>query len=63
MSFDMRAEDTVHDSAPLQEWAPAPDADLARVLQLAMRIAPALRGEQGSAPLHGALRHGNEMAM
>lgn len=62
MSFDMRAEDTVRDGAPLQEWASAPDADLARVLQLAARIAPALRGEQGAAPLPGALRHGDEAA-
>jgi siderophore ferric iron reductase len=62
MSFDMRAEDTARDGAPLQEWAPAPDADLARVLQLAARRAPALRGEQGAAPLPGALRHGDGAA-
>ncbi len=62
MSFDMRAEDTVRDGAPLQEWAPAPDADLARVLELAARIAPALRGEQGAALLPGALRHGDGAA-
>lgn len=62
MSFDMRAEASVHDYVPMQAWACAPDADLARVLQLARRLAPALRGEQGDAPLPGALRHGNEMA-
>lgn len=43
-------------------WASAPDADLARVLKLAAGIAPALRGEQGDAPLPGALRHDGSAA-
>lgn len=62
MSFDMRSGDSVHDGAPMPAWACAPDADLARVLRLAASIAPALRGEQGDAPLPGALRHGDEIA-
>lgn len=62
MSLDMRAEALAHESAPMQAWAFGPDADLARVLQLAVRLAPALRGEQGDAPLPGGLRHGDEMA-
>jgi siderophore ferric iron reductase len=62
MSLDMRAEASAHESAPMQAWALAPDADLARVLQLARRIAPGLRGEQGDAPLPGALRHDSEPA-
>lgn len=62
MSFDMRAEDTVRDGAPLQAWASAPNDDLARVLQLAGRIAPSLRGEQGDVPLPSALRHGDDAA-
>jgi len=64
MSLDMREEVWSHDCAPApapaQAWAPAPDADLARVLQLARRLAPALHGEQGNAPLPGALRHAGE---
>ncbi len=59
MSLDMRAEASAHDSASMQAWAYEPDADLARVLKLAARLAPALRGEQGDAPLPGALRHGD----
>jgi siderophore ferric iron reductase len=62
MSFDMRSGDSVHDSAPMQAWACAPDADLARVLRLAAGLAPALRGKQGDAPLPGALRYGEEVA-
>lgn len=60
MSLDMRAEASALDSAPMQAWAFAPNTDLARVLKLAGRIAPALRGEQGDAPLPGALRHGED---
>ena len=55
MSLDMRAGEAALDSAPVPAWACAPDADLARVLQLAAGIAAALRGEQGGAPLAGAL--------
>lgn len=62
MSFDMREEVWSHDSAPMQAWASAPATDLARVLQLAARLAPALRGEQGGAQLPDALRHGDEAA-
>jgi siderophore ferric iron reductase len=62
MSLDMRSGDSVHVSAPMHVWACAPDADLARVLRLATSIAPALRGRQGSAPLPGTLRHGDEIA-
>jgi siderophore ferric iron reductase len=60
MSLDMRAEAWSHESAPMQAWALAPDTDLARVLQLAARLAPALRGEQGGALAPGALRHGDK---
>jgi siderophore ferric iron reductase len=62
MTLDMRAEAWSHESAPMQAWAPAPDADLARVLQLAARLAPALRGGQGGALFPGALRHGDGAA-
>lgn len=58
----MRAEASVPGSAPMQAWASAPNADLARVLKLAARIAPSLRGEQGDALLPGALRHGDDAA-
>lgn len=57
MSLDRRAGDAMPDCASSPAWSCAPNADLARVLQLAARIAPALRGVQGSAPLPGALRH------
>ncbi|HEX5739323.1 MAG TPA: siderophore ferric iron reductase [Hydrogenophaga sp.] len=57
MSLDMLAGELKPDCAPEPAWAWAPDADLARVLQLAQHVAPALRGVQGSAPLPGALRH------
>lgn len=53
----MRAGDAMPDGASSPAWSFAPNADLARVLQLAARIAPALRGVQGNAPLPGALRH------
>lgn len=58
----MRAEVSVPDGAPMQAWAFAPNADLARVLKLAGRIVPGLRGEQGDAPLPGALRHDDDAA-
>ena len=62
MSLDMRAGEPVHEGAPAQAWACAPDADLARVLQLAAGIVPALRGEQGGAAAPGALRHDGAVA-
>jgi len=60
MSLDMRAGEPVHEGAPMQAWASTPDADLARVLQLAAGIAPALRGEQGGALLPDALLYAEE---
>jgi len=62
MSLDMWAGEPVHEGAPAQAWACAPDADLARVLQLAAGLAPALRGEQGGAPQSGALRYDGSTA-
>ena len=62
MSFDMRAGEPVHEGAPAQAWACAPDADLTRVLQLAAGIAPALRGEQGGASPPSALRYDGSVA-
>jgi hypothetical protein len=58
----MGAEVSVRDGAPMQAWASAPDADLARVFQLAASIAPSLRGEQGGAPQPGALRYDGSTA-
>lgn len=57
MSLDMRAEAWALECAPAPASACAPDADLARMLQLAEGIAPALRGVQGDALLPGALRY------
>lgn len=62
MSLDMRPGEPVHEGAPMPAWANAPDADLARVLQLAGGIAPALRGEQGGAAAPGALRYDGSVA-
>jgi len=62
MSLDMRAGEPAHEGAPVQAWACVPDADLARVLQLAASIAPALRGEQGGAAPPGALRYDGSAA-
>ena len=62
MSLDMRAGEPAHEGSPMPAWANAPDADLARVLQLAAGLAPALRGEQGGAPQSGALRYDGSAA-
>ena len=62
MSLDMRAGEPVHEGAPVQAWACAPDVDLARVLQLAASLAPALRGGQGGAAAPGALRYDGSVA-
>jgi siderophore ferric iron reductase len=57
MSLDMRAGELALGAATDPERSCAPDADLARVLQLAARIAPSLKGEQGSVQWPGALLH------